>query len=266
VFDLTLLIGGLLATGWFADALVKGSLALARRLRIDEATAGATILAFGTSAPELAVNLLASATGASGLVTSNVIGSNLFNTLDVLGACALVTKLSVRRWELPAGILATAGYLFLARDGLSATDGLLLLAGFLLFLGQALRCSSDDEEEGEPGDTSHFVVGMMGLPLAAAAVVHGATGLASTLGVPDATIGLTVVALGTSLPELSASLGAAFKGHSALAVGNVLGSNLFNLLLVLGASAVLAPLPPFDASSVLLVAALLSIWPETGSR
>lgn len=253
---LCLLVLGLLAIGWFADALVDGALALAGRLRISEAAAGTTILAFGTSAPELAVNLLAAATGSNGLITSNIIGSNVFNTLVVLGVCAVMGPLAVRRWELGAGILATVGYLLLAWDGFTLRDGLLFLVGFGVFVRRALA-DGDDDQPDAPAGVAWFFVGMVGLPMAAAAVVQGATGVAASLGVPDRLIGFTAVAFGTSLPEFVASVQAMRRGHAGLAVGNVLGSNLFNLLLVLGLSAVIVPLPTFRPSAVALAVALI---------
>ncbi|MEZ4316181.1 MAG: sodium:calcium antiporter [Myxococcota bacterium] len=263
-----LTVVGLIAIAWFADLLVEGAVALSRRHGVPELVVGLTLCAFGTSAPELFVNAAAALEGRHALVEANVLGSNVFNTLVVLGVGALVTPLAVARStrsiELPAQGVVMALFLLLANDAwlghgasvVSRWDALVLLGGFVVFVVYAFTLDGtagpdDDEVPLTSGWAKIYVLaGLFGLPLAAELVVHGASGLALLAGVSEKAVGLTLVSAGTSLPELAATAAAAWKGRADLAVGNVVGSNLFNVLLVLGVSALLRPIEHVPALSV----------------
>ncbi len=265
LIDVAILAAGFAVLVKAADLLVEGSIGLSRRFGIPELVIGLTICAFGTSAPELFVNGVAALQGRDDLVVGNVLGSNLFNTLVVLGVGSLITTLTIQprafRTELLFGTVAALGTLVLANDGwfgpaesvLSRGDAGLLLLGFAIFLRHAMSIDGDEDEGGsEPSESALkssgvLLVGAAGLPLGAHLVVMSSTDIASAVGVSEGLIGLTLVSMGTSLPELAATAVAARKGYIGLAVGNVLGSNVFNLLLVLGASSALNPIA-FDAA------------------
>lgn len=256
---LVLLVGG-------ADVLVRGAAGLAERFGTPPLIIGLTVVAMGTSAPELAVTVGAAATGAGDVALGNVVGSNLFNLLLVLGVTALVAGLHVDRalvrLEAPLLVVLTGLVLWAARDGLQRGEGALLLLGAVLFtVALVLRArrepSGRDAAVTDPVDPDPLAApaghrpvwvdgGFVALGLAllvagARLLVGGATTIATDLGVPEIVIGLTVVAAGTSLPELATSVVAAVRGQLDIAVGNVLGSNLLNLLVVLGAGVVVAP-------------------------
>lgn len=260
-----------------ADWFVEGSAAVAKQLRIPTVVIGLTVVAFGTSMPEASVSITAALQGKNDLAVSNVIGSNIFNILAVLGCCALIApvkaNLSVLKKEFPFSILITGLLLFLVSDmavsdilegrgsyTLGRTGGILLLVlmtGFVMFtVRDALRSRSEAEEE--PGlllgitplkSGILIVLGLAGIIWGGNCVVDGATTIAESFGLSQTFIGLTVVALGTSLPELVTSIVAASKGESDLAVGNVVGSNIFNILLILGISATISPIT-VDVSAV----------------
>jgi len=280
------IVGGLIYLLLAGDLLVRGSVALARRARIPPVIVGLTIVAFGTSAPELFVSLQAAMQGHAGISIGNVVGSNITNSLLVLGVPALLASTAATRdstrqdivWMLGASLLFVA----LCFEGpLDRGKGGLLLVLFVAMLlhsllrsrGETLREEFEDELEhllGLPSQrrliTLFLVLGAVGLPLGAYLMVDGAVQLAEALGVTDAVIGLSVVALGTSLPELATTVAAAIRRHADVAIGNVLGSNLFNLLGIMGAVAVLAPesipVPPaflrFDLFAMLAATAGLA--------
>jgi cation:H+ antiporter len=279
-FGLTLLVGG-------GDALVRGAAALARRVGISGLVVGLTVVALGTSAPELAVNVTAAWRGSGALAFGNVIGSNLANIGLVVGLCGLLRPLDVQavvvRRELPMMVLATAIAFVFALDSEFAGgaspryergDGivLLLLLSVFLYYTAADVFRQRESRRGRvglaPGSWSvpvSVVVAMAGLGalvVGARLTVTGAVGIARAAGVSEAVIGLTLVAVGTSLPELAASLVAAWRGQTEIAIGNVIGSNLFNLLLVLGATAAIRPIPippggVIDVGVLLLLSLLL---------
>jgi cation:H+ antiporter len=283
--DLLLLLIGMALLLGGGDALVRGSAALARQLGISPLVVGLTVVAFGTSAPELAVNLTAAWRGSTGICFGNVVGSNLANIGLIVGLTALLRPIDVQsivvRRELPMMLLATAFVFVFALgpllDGdLSARyqrgDGLLLL----LLLGVFLYYTARDvfrQREGKrekvglaagswsvPVSLAVATVGLLVLVIGARFTVEGAAGIARALGVSEAVIGLTLIAIGTSLPELAASLAAVWRGHAEIAIGNVIGSNIFNLLLVLGATATLRPIPlPAGGLADLTVLSLLSV-------
>jgi cation:H+ antiporter len=250
VFGLVLLVAG-------GELLVRGAVRMALAHGVSTLVVGLTIVAFGTSAPELAVAVQAVRAGTGDLALGNALGSNIFNTLCILGMTALVAPLLVSRrviWiEVPLVVAISALALGLALDGvLGLLDGVILLLTVAVYTWWLLRTSRtepDDppDEAVAPGSTwldrvpawLLILAGLGVLVLGARGLVDGASTLAAMLGVGDDVIGLTVVAMGTSLPEVAASLVATARGHRDVAVGNVLGSNIFNLTLILGAAALI---------------------------
>ncbi len=266
--DLLLLLLGLVLLLAGGDALVRGAATVARRLGISPLVMGLTVVALGTSAPELAVNVTAALRGSGSLSFGNVIGSNLANIGLVVGVAALVRPLDVQavvvRRELPMMLLATGFALVFALDSVLAGaassryergDGiaLLLLLSVFLYYTAADVFRQRESRRGKvgmaPGSWSVPVsllvatAGLVGLLVGAHFTVEGGVGIARSAGIPEAVIGLTLIAIGTSLPELAASLIAAWRGEAGIAIGSVIGSNLFNLLLVLGATAAIRPIP-----------------------
>jgi len=255
-FDLFLLtIGGALLY-FGAEWLVEGAAGMAVRLGVPPLLIGLTIVSYATSAPELAVSVTATLKGDGPLVLGNVIGSNIANIALILGITALIsppkTDGSMATKELLALVAATLLVPLCLLDGtLSRTEGLFLLLGSVLFTWLTIRWSksrpaqSDDDFEESPKSKGALIaIGLGGLVVLVAGgevFVHGAIGTAEALGIDQRVIGLTVVAFGTSVPELAASVVAALRGHSDLAVGNVVGSNIFNILLVLGTAGALNP-------------------------
>lgn len=239
-----------------ADAFVDGASALARLLRIPSVIIGLTIVAMGTSAPEASVSITAGLAGSNEIALGNVIGSNIFNSLIVVGLCAIIyafsTDKDILKRDLPVniGVSVLLGVLLL--DGtLSRLDGfilLVLMAGYIgMMIHQALKDRTAKEEDEAPVSLAKSLL-FIGLGLAAVIfggnlVVENATILAQKLGMSETFIGLTIVAIGTSLPELVTSLVASRKKESGLALGNAIGSNIFNILFILGMSAVLSPIP-----------------------
>lgn len=254
------LLAGLLLLVLGAESLVRGAVKLAERLGISALVIGLTVVAFGTSAPELAVSVQASLSGSGDIAVGNVIGSNIANILLILGLSALVAPLVVSRQlvrlDVPVMVAAGALTALLAWDGrIGRLDGCILLAGTLLytrFLFIASKReqaptqnakSADAGASAPPGMLRQLLLVLLGLGLLVLGsnlLVEGAVALARALGLSELVIGLTVVAVGTSLPELATSLLAVYRGERDIAVGNVVGSCIFNLLLVLGASAVVA--------------------------
>lgn len=247
-----------------ADAFLKGASAVALRFGISPFVVGLTIVGFGTSAPELAVNLSAVWRGSYDIALGNVVGSNIANVGLILGACAVVAPLSVHmrmlRIEGPVMVLVGIGLWLLCLDGeLGRGDAALLLGGFvamMLFVARTARDEPADvqQELGEFATAQgrmrrHFgwlAMGLFLLIFGATQMVDAALVLARMWGWSELLIGLTVVAIGTSLPELASSLMAVYRGQNDIAVGNVVGSNLFNMLLILGATGSFHPLPVSD--------------------
>ncbi len=258
-----------------AEALVRGASRLAASLGIPALIIGLTVVAFGTSAPELAVSLGAalSGTGGADVAVGNVVGSSIFNVLVILGLSAAIAPLAIDqrlvRVDVPLVLAVSAAVLFLALDGhLGRGEGLLLFAGILIYTGLAIvsgrRESAAVREEydeafGQPARGTRsmllnlllIVLGLGMLLLGSRWLVEGAVSIARVLGVSELVIGLTIVAAGTSLPELATSVLASLRGERDIAAGNVIGSNLFNLLCVLGATAAIAPGGLSVSSSVL---------------
>ncbi|WP_168013615.1 calcium/sodium antiporter [Halomonas salinarum] len=237
-----------------AEGLVRGASRLASRLGISSLIIGLTVVAFGTSAPELAVSLKAATSDQAGIAIGNVVGSNIFNVLFILGLSALIVPLSVAqqllRFDIPLMIALSGLILLMALDGsISRLDGLVLVAGlisyttFLLLQGMRTASSNASSTPQTPwGIDLLLVAGGLGLlVLGSRWFVEGAVVFAAYLGVSEQVIGLTIIAAGTSLPEVVTSIIAALRGERDIAVGNVVGSNIFNLLGVLGLTSLLAP-------------------------
>lgn len=285
--DVAWLIGGLVLLVFAADWLVDGAVGIARRLSIPPLVVGLTIVAYGTSLPEFVVSLLAAGRGVPDFAVGNIVGSNIANVGAVLGAAALIHPITVRgatlfRRDLPVLLVTTAAAIVFFSDGrVSRVEGGLLAAGAVLFTVACLRAprtesDADDapDDPGMPWPRALLVlgVGIGGLVLAADRMVFGAANIASAMGIDERVVGLTVVALGTSLPELAASVAGALKGHPGIAVGNVVGSCFFNLAFVLGGTALIQPLPvdpgamALDLTLMGALVALMWLMLRTGRR
>lgn len=245
-----------------ADWLVEGASAIALKLGISAIVIGLTVVSFGTSMPELIVNLIASFQGSAGLAIGNIVGSNIANIFLILGVTAIITPLVLKRntvWkEVPMALLAVllvgimANDVFIAQgsaDVLDRIDGLVLLSFFVIFMYYTFGISKAEGkgEKIKPKPMSisilFLVLGLVGLFLGGKWTVDGAVAIAQGFGISDAVIGLTVVAIGTSLPELVTSIVAALKNQADIAIGNAVGSNIFNVFWVLGLSSTVNPLP-----------------------
>ncbi|MBD3281469.1 calcium/sodium antiporter [Candidatus Uhrbacteria bacterium] len=276
-----------------ADLLVDGSVWIAKRLKVSNLVIGLTIVSFGTSLPELVVNVFASGQGDAQLAIANVIGSNVANILLILGVTALICPPSVRQgtvWrEIPFSLLAIFVLAILANDVwldgfganmISRSDGLVMIAFLVIFMyyiyGVAVKDRKrkfeiEETPEKLPKSFAHVAVGLVGLVIGGNWVVSGAIEIAGALGLSTTFIGLTIVALGTSLPELVTSAVAAYKKNAELAVGNAVGSNIFNILWILGLSAIIQPLPfflesNFDIIAVVVATLLLFAWMFVGKK
>jgi len=260
-----------------ADWLVNGASSIAKRIGISDLTIGLTVVAFGTSMPELVVNILSSLRGANDIAIGNIVGSNIANILLILGISATITKIAVKKstvWkEIPLALLASVVLLLMANDMLvdgyaiseiGRSDGLAFLAFFLIFLWYIAGMRREDTDDEADGIRPRAVLPSIGFILLGLALlmgggklaVDGALVIAQSLGISQALIGLTVVAVGTSLPELATSVVAARRGKADIAVGNIVGSNIFNVFWILGVSAVIAPLRFQPAMNVDLLVAI----------
>lgn len=261
ILQIVLLVVGLVLLVKGADWLVDGASVLAKKNNISDLAIGLTIVAFGTSAPELVVNAVAASGNYPEIVFGNVIGSNNFNLLAILGIAGLITPLAVQSstvWkEIPFSLLAAIALFFLANNyfvadpaHLSRIDGFVLLgffAAFLYYVATQLKVDPSVEAvENKDYSTLKIwvliIIGLAGLVGGGKLVVDNAVSIAQSLGVSEKIIGLTIIAAGTSLPELATSVVAAMKKNADIAIGNIVGSNIFNLLLVLGVSALVRPL------------------------
>lgn len=263
LWSIAAVAGGLALLVYSADRFIAGAAAAARALGVPALLIGLTVVGIGTSLPEIAVSIVASIEGKAGLAIGNAVGSNSTNVLLVLGATAVAMPLAVPRGlprrELPVLLIVTGAAWLMAMDGqLSAWDGVLLLLGLaavLVFLARLARGHgdvSDDPLAAEVAEVTAvemgprvaaawLLLGLVLLPASSQMLVWGASNIAESLGVSELVIGLTVVAIGTSLPELATSLAAIRRRAHELVLGNIVGSNLFNLLAVLPAPALLAP-------------------------
>lgn len=268
-----MLVFGFVLLVWGADKFVAGASALARRLGVSPLLVGLTIVAFGTSAPELAVSLTAALQGANEIAVGNVVGSNIFNMLMVAGlsavVCPLVMDRTLLRRDWPISLAAAVLLLYILPDlTISRIEGIILLLLFAMVLGTQIRAAlkNRDTLEVEEDEVAmppimigvNIVLGLACIIIGGQLAVNGATGIARMFGLSETLIGLTIVAIGTSLPELVTSLVAARKGQNEIAMGNVIGSNIFNLLLILGVSATITPIP-VQATSIIDALVLIGI-------
>jgi cation:H+ antiporter len=286
VVDALLLLLGLALLTVGGEMLVRGASALATSLGVSKLVIGLTVVAFGTSAPELAVNVAAALQGNAGIGFGNIFGSSIANIGLIVGAAALIRPLQVHKTvilrEIPMMMLAAAAALVLGMDGVlegrppafTRSDGCILLLFFAVFLYYTIndalmqrgaRSRSDQSQPSRPvRDLLLIGIGLGGLVGGGKLTVDAAVALARSFGISEVLIGLTVVAVGTSLPELVTSIIASARGQSDLAIGNVTGSNIFNVLFVLGTTCVIAPIeiPPGGRADVLIMGALtLTVLP-----
>lgn len=253
-----------------ADFFVEGSSSLARFLKIPSVIIGLTIVAMGTSAPEASVSINAALAGNNDIAVSNIIGSNIFNGLVVVGICAFIagfnTNRDILKRDMPVNILITAILCVMIADGrLSRLEGILLLAGMIFYIVNMIlsalktRSSYPDEKSMPLYKSLIFIAGgLVSVIFGGNLVVNNASQIAVSFGVSQNFIGLTIVAIGTSLPELVTSIVATRKGDSGLALGNAIGSNIFNILFILGMSATISPLHILSESVIDCVILLVS--------
>jgi len=247
-----------------ADLLVDGSASIAKKLKISSIVIGLTIVAFGTSAPEFIVNVFASVQGNSEIAVGNILGSNIANILLILGISAIIYPITAKKntvlKEIPLSLLAAVVLGLMANDmiidgagfsGITRIDGFILLSFFIIFMYYTFGITKSDEDivEEEIKVFSYskaiifILLGLAGLVIGGKWIVDGAIKIAEILNISQSLIGLTIVAIGTSLPELATSAIAAYKKQSDIAIGNVVGSNIFNIFWILGVSAIIRPLP-----------------------
>lgn len=259
--DILLLILGFALLILGADGLVDGASNIARRLNISDFVIGLTIVAFGTSAPELVVNIVAAVEGTTDIAITNVLGSNIMNVFIILGITALIYPITstaeARRVDIPVAFLAGLAVLLMVAIGTGDImwyDGIILLAVFIAYMAYTWIHSKklQDSTDGATKPLAlwraimYVIAGLGALAGGGKLIVVSAVKMATELGVSEAVIGVTIVALGTSLPELATSAIAAMKHNSDIALGNVVGSNIFNVFLILGISATINPLPSYD--------------------
>lgn len=252
-----------------ADLLVDGSSSIAKKFKISNIAIGLTIVAFGTSTPELVVNVFASIKGSTEIAIGNVLGSNIANILLILGIASIIYPISAKKntvlKEIPFSLLAALMVALTANDALidgssfsaiTRIDGLIFIGFFTIFLYYTYGITRSDTDINEPPvkvmsivkSAAYILIGLTGLVFGGKWIVEGAVAIAEYFNVSQSLIGLTIVAVGTSLPELATSAVAAFKKQTDIAIGNVIGSNIFNIFWILGISAIIRPLP-FVATS-----------------
>ena len=258
IVNILMIIAGVVLVLWGADRLTDGAVALAERMQIPQIVIGLTIVALGTSAPEFCVSLVSALKGTADLAVGNVVGSNIFNAMLIVGVAAMVAPMTILpstiKKDVPVALVASVALtVMVLMDGdLSRVDAALLFVGFLAFMWITLRGAKGshaiEQEQVAPRGYSVLksllllALGLACLVVGSNIFVDGAANVAQELGVSEAVIGLTIVAGGTSLPELATSVVAARKGNSGIAIGNVLGSNVLNILLILGAAGLICPM------------------------
>lgn len=276
--QILILIGGLILILLGANYLVDGASSIAKRFGISEFVIGLTIVGIGTSSPEMVVSFMSAIKGNADMAIGNIAGSNIFNTLMILGITALVAPLAITKENLkkdiPLNIIVTALLIILGmnftlfgigENTISRIDGLILLGIFACYMWVSFKSDKGDEAEGEEGTVSRnlavsiimVIGGLAALIFGGRLFVNSATALAQMFGVSDKFIAITVMAAGTSMPELATCVVAALKGRGQLALGNVLGSNISNILLILGGSALICPLSFSGMTSIDLVVVFL---------
>lgn len=276
--QILILIGGLILILLGANYLVDGASSIAKRFGISEFVIGLTIVGIGTSSPEMVVSFMSAIKGNADMAIGNIVGSNIFNSLMILGITALVAPLAITKKNLqkdiPLNIIVTALLIILGmnftlfgigENTISRIDGLILLGIFACYMWVSFKSDKGDEADGEEGTVSRnlavsiimVIGGLAALIFGGRLFVNSATALAQMFGVSDKFIAITVMAAGTSMPELATCVVAALKGRGQLALGNVLGSNISNILLILGGSALICPLSFSGMTSIDLVVVFL---------
>ena len=277
LLNILFIVIGVVLVIWGADRMTEGAVSIAQRLKVPQIVIGLTIVAMGTSMPEFFVSLMSALKGTPDLAVGNVVGSNIFNTLLIVGVAALVTPIVIARstvkkdmpWSMLAAVMLTVMCL---DQTISRVDALILFAAFLIFILYTLREAHINKQTSTEEETKSYsplvAIGLVILGLACLVggsnlFVESATKVAQELGVSEAVIGLTIVAGGTSLPELATSAVAARKGQSAIAIGNVIGSNVFNVLMILGITGLVKPMhikgiTPVDLS--VMAASMVILW------
>jgi cation:H+ antiporter len=279
------LLGGIIGLAWGADRFVDGASSLAGRLGISPLFIGLTLVSLGTSLPELLVTLTATLKNLPDVAIGNVVGSNISNIALILGITAIVRPLTIHSRllarEYPLLLMISGGFWLTAASGqISRFEGLVLITGFVLFLvwvGRSAKKESSDpmlteaaqmaegHHEALTGSLTAVVTGVLSLIVGSRLLVWGGVGIAHAFGVPELVIGLSLVALGTSLPELATTLAGALKGEDDIAVGNIIGSNIFNCLAIVGIPAVIRPIMVHKTAVVrdfpVMMVLTLALWP-----
>ena len=254
--NILMIVAGVALVLWGADRLTDGAVVLAERMNIPQIVIGLTIVALGTSAPEFCVSIVSALKGTADLAVGNVVGSNIFNTMLIVGVTAMVAPMTILpstvKKDIPIALISSVvlTVMVMMDDYLSRLDAALLFIGMIVFMWFTLRNTKGDIEQEQVTSRGYSVpkalvlllLGLGCLVLGSNIFVDGATNVAQMLGVSEAVIGLTIVAGGTSLPELATSVVAARKGNSGIAIGNVLGSNVMNILLILGGAGLISPM------------------------
>ena len=291
ILTIVLFVVGFVILTFGANWLVEGASTIAKRFNVSDLVIGLTVVAFGTSAPELVVNVVSSIEGDAEIAIGNVVGSNIFNILFILGVSAIIFPLTVRSntiWkEIPLSLLSALVLLFVSNDifldnrgpnEIGFIDGLVLLSFFVIFLYYMLDLAKKDSKNESISDQKNTPIwkpllfigsGLTGLILGARWIVNGAVEIAGLAGISESVIALTIVAAGTSLPELATSVVAAYRRNVDIAIGNIVGSNIFNIFLILGISSLIKPLPlsvnsNFDIGMVVFASLLLLLFIFTG--
>ena len=286
ILDILLIVVGVTLVLWGADRLTDGASSLARRMHMSELVIGLTIVAAGTSAPELFVSVASALKGTPDLAVGNVVGSNIMNTLLIVGVTAMVAPMAISRItvikDIPFTVLASVLLIVLCVDGFSRwsisgnmigrIDGMILLLAFASFMVYTFSTAKEDPATASASSATvtpiwkgllWVVIGLACLVVGANLFVDSASAVARQLHVSDSVIGLTIVAGGTSLPELATSVVAARKGQSAIAIGNVIGSNVFNILLILGMTSVICPMQIGGITLIdfsVMLTSMLLVW------
>lgn len=275
--QMLLLVLGIVVVIKSADCLTNGAVGIARRMGVPQIAIGLTIVAIGTSMPEFFVSLMSAVNGTPDLAVGNIVGSNIFNALLIVGVAAMVAPIAILRStvrkDIPIALFASVLLMGMALDGtVSRVDAALLFVFFVVFVWLTLRGAKGNGGDGARAESGAVNVwkavclvalGLLGLVVGSNVFVDNASALARSIGISDAVIGLTIVACGTSLPELATSVVAARKGNNGIAIGNVLGSNVFNILMILGITGLVRPMAISGITAVdlsVMVASMAMLW------
>ena len=283
LFDIILIIVGVALVIWGANIFTDGASRIATLMRVPQIVIGLTIVSLGTSLPELCISLFSAVRGSPDMAVGNVVGSNIFNSMLIVGMSAAVMPITILRSsvrkDIPIATVASIALVITCLDhDISRLDALILFLGFVAFMWYTLhlaKTSPKAEPEEEKSAVSSeslggfwknslfIVIGIGALILGSQVFVSSASLIAARLHVSEAVIGLTIVAGGTSLPELATSLVSAYKGQSAIAIGNVIGSNVFNILLILGLTGIVSPMSVYGITTLdftMLIGSMLVLW------